>query len=740
MDTKNKIRSIFFYEIIERIVRFVIHLEEIEEQFYRDNENKKSLIDDYKKQLFQLLSWLLLNKDTDSFQENLKIAQGFINELHRDYLSILPRPKEPVELTRFERVIQTQIVKLNTENKLDISIALNEEIGENTQNDYLFSFKENFQRKINLTSDEHLNENINSNNKLYITIPRIDASNTFRWPSLIHEMCHSLIGDVKFNSANIEKEFLSFAGVTDKQQLFDRCFVDGIKLSNENFATRKNEKGEDMLVIPNLLEWLTECWCDLFACILIGPSFYFSQFIVFLNSCENMDIAHHPPHQLRLSLIESIINHRFPKLYNELLMPYIKECNALIEDLQKDSDFNFDNSPILNDVFNSSNEFFLDFFFLTTNNITNIKDNPELNENLTDIIKKYVTIQPEIISCLTKCLKQGLPIPSIKTGSSVETYKEIPTYVQEIFLASWLAKLSFDSEAQNVGLISNTLEVITQLKQEDIKNKIEDVYGKIKKIIVRHDQAVLKSLQVSEWFDLFNDEKERDENIDIFVPIQVDHSLDGIRGVLVDKEIKSLIFQDELKIIPLMYMGQEVYNRKCKQIGTTSVDMRLGTSFQVFSPDQYGIIDFTKQDNMHPFGKSSQRIDLDFLESITITPGQFLLGHSMEYIKLPDYVCGNLEGRSSFARLGIEIHMTAGFIDPGFEGVITLEIYNAGSTTIRLYPGMRIGQIRFEKCSEPDEKYKDKQDVKYKGLLEHNVSLQSKDIEVELIKNYLNKK
>lgn len=52
-------------------------------------------------------------------------------------------------------------------------------------------------------------------------------------------------------------------------------------------------------------------------------------------------------------------------------------------------------------------------------------------------------------------------------------------------------------------------------------------------------------------------------------------------------------------------------------------------------------------------------------------PGQFLLGHSMEYVKLPDYICGNLDGRSSFARLGIEIHMTAGFIDPGFERVIT---------------------------------------------------------------------
>ena len=728
MEIKNKTKSIFFYEIIERIVRFVVHLEEIEEQFYRDNDNKKSLISDYKKQLFKLLSWLLLNKDTDNFQNNLKTAQGLINELHTDYLSILPRPKEPVELIRFERVIQTQIVKLNKKNKRDISIALNEKIGENIENDYLYEFKESFQRKIDLTSEEqHSSKSIN-NNKLYITIPRIDASNTFRWPSLIHEMGHSLIGEIKFNSGNIEKEFFSCVGNID----FDKCFTEGIKLSDGQIATQKDKNGENENIIPNLSKWLVECFCDLFACILIGPSFYFSQFIVFLNSYEKMDIVSHPPHQLRLELIKSIINNRFLTL-KEPLTPYIEDCNALIEDLQNESDFDFDKCPILNDIFSSFDVFFLDFFFLK-DNITNIKDNQKLSKNLTDIIQRYVTLQPDIISYLTNCLKQGLPIPSIKTGGSQETYNEIPTSVQEIFLASWLVKLSFNDDEQNDGLVSRVLNLINQLQENDIKSKIEDVYAEIKNIIVRHDQAVLKSIQVSEWFDLFNGEKEREKDIELFKPLQND-SLDNIRGVLVDKEIKNLILKDELKIIPLMYMGQEVSGKNRNQLGTTSMDIRLGASFQIFSPEQYGIIDFVDEKNMH----SSQRKDLDFLEYITIAPGQFILGHSMEYVKLPNYICGNLEGRSSFARLGIEIHMTAGFIDPGFEGVITLEIYNAGSTTVKLYPGMRIGQLRFEKCSPLDEDYGKKPDVKYKGLLEHNVSLQSKDIEIELIRSYLNK-
>ncbi|MBK9249117.1 MAG: dCTP deaminase [Ignavibacteria bacterium] len=204
-----------------------------------------------------------------------------------------------------------------------------------------------------------------------------------------------------------------------------------------------------------------------------------------------------------------------------------------------------------------------------------------------------------------------------------------------------------------------------------------------------------------------------------------------------DSEIKSLIYQDELKIIPLMYLDHEVDGKVHNQIGTTSIDIRLGTSFQVFYPDQYGMIDFTQENNTHNFNTSSKRINLDFIEGITITPGQFILGHSMEYIKLPDYICGNLEGRSSFARLGIEIHMTAGYIDPGFEGVLTFEIYNAGPTTVKLYPGMRIGQIRFEKNNKPNVPYSSKYIVKYNGLLEHDVSQQSKDYEVELIKNFI---
>ncbi len=719
----NRMISIFLYEIIERIVRFDIHLEEIKEQFYCDNENKKSLINDYKTQLSRLFSWLLSKiNETDNQLDNFKKAQELINELHTEYLSILPRPSEPVELTRFERVIRTQIIKFNKDKELDVSIATNEEIGENTEKDYLHAFK----LKLDLTcgASDKRKENKDS---IPITIPRIDAPNTFRWPSLIHEMCHHLLEKkIKFTSKNIETDFLSFFGNSiNKENIFDSFFTKTIIVTDTN------------KFVPNLQQWLTECFCDLFACLLMGPSFYFSQFTVFLNNSEQTKIESHPPHQLRLALIESLISRRFENLYSERLCNHISDCYELIESVQKRNLFNFENYSILNDIYNSFNQYFLSFFFEDGG----VKGNLDISTHLKEIIKRYVTIQSDVIKSLTDRLKHGLPIPSIRIGNSIKTYNEIPTYIQEIFLASWLAKLSFESQKKTFiakGLIASTLEDINKFNKTH-NRKATKLYDELKKKIIRHDQAVLKSIQVSEWVDLFTKEKTRNSEIKLLTINEKDLvDISKTENILVDKEIKSLIYQDNIKIIPLMYTGQNIQNKKRKQIGTTSVDVRLGTSFQVFYPDQYGIIDFSNPKNTYSFRDSSKRIDLDFLKSVTIAPGQFLLGHSMEYIQLPDNICGNLEGRSSFARLGIEIHMTAGFIDPGFEGVITFEIYNAGPTTVRLYPGMRIGQLRFEKNSMPENPY-NKQNVKYKGLLEHNVSLQSKDIEVELIKNYLDK-
>jgi len=586
-------------------------------------------------------------------------------------------------------------------------------LGEEINLDPLGVFKEetinSLIREYNLNCEFSIKEFSKEQEKkefqLHITIPRIDAANTYRWSSLIHEMAHSLMDDIVFDGKDIEDDFLKF--IDNDQFIID--FFKAPDNGNVDFSP-------DELTLRH---WLTECWCDLFACILIGPSFYFSQYLAFLNEPSH-EFIKHPPASFRLYLIESIISGRFHgQLYELLESNYIGVCDDLVIALQSNNPLQFTHDNDVGRVTNFFKQYFKKHFFSYENKIL-IEGNEGLNAKLEVLVKKYVSVDPEIIKHLVNRLNHGLPIPSVKIENDINDFEEIPTYVQEIFLASWITR--------NDILKKDILEKIETTELNESKVSIVDFYKNfIEMPIKRHDQAVLKSLQVSEWFDFFNKEKPRSENVTIFRPNGASDKALSPDGILVDQEIYELILRDELKIIPLMNWQE--------QIGTTSLDIRLGTSFQLFSPDQYGMIDFTEISNDKSYESFSKRVNLDFIEGITIAPGQFLLGHSMEYIKLPDYICGNLEGRSSFARLGIEIHMTAGFIDPGFEGVITFEIFNAGANTVKLYPGMRVAQMRFEKNNIPKTTYEKQHTVKYKGLLEHNVSRQSRDSEVEMIRD-----
>ena len=121
----------------------------------------------------------------------------------------------------------------------------------------------------------------------------------------------------------------------------------------------------------------------------------------------------------------------------------------------------------------------------------------------------------------------------------------------------------------------------------------------------------------------------------------------------------------------------------------SSVDLRVGDGFRIFANHKYSEID-----------PRSPQEDLTSLvevgdEAFMLHPGEFVLGSTLERVKLGDDVVARLEGKSSLGRLGLLIHSTAGFIDPGFEGHITLELSNVATLPIAIYPGMKIGQISF---------------------------------------------
>ena len=129
-----------------------------------------------------------------------------------------------------------------------------------------------------------------------------------------------------------------------------------------------------------------------------------------------------------------------------------------------------------------------------------------------------------------------------------------------------------------------------------------------------------------------------------------------------------------------------------EQIGPASVDFRLGNFFKIYKRDRLQII----HPNEPIKAESVETIEVSNEGEFILHPGQFVLGVTVEKIKVPYDLVARCEGRSSLGRLGIIIHSTAGFVDPGFEGTITLEITNINEVPIALKPGMRIGQFAFE--------------------------------------------
>ncbi|MFA7324974.1 MAG: dCTP deaminase [Candidatus Nanopelagicales bacterium] len=133
-------------------------------------------------------------------------------------------------------------------------------------------------------------------------------------------------------------------------------------------------------------------------------------------------------------------------------------------------------------------------------------------------------------------------------------------------------------------------------------------------------------------------------------------------------------------------------------IQPSSIDVRLDRWFRVFENHRYPFIDPRMEQP-----ELTRLIEPDGDEPFVLHPGEFVLGSTYEVVSLPDDIAGRLEGKSSLGRLGLLTHSTAGFIDPGFSGHVTLELSNVANLPIVLYPGMKIGQLCLFRLSSPAE-------------------------------------
>ena len=133
-------------------------------------------------------------------------------------------------------------------------------------------------------------------------------------------------------------------------------------------------------------------------------------------------------------------------------------------------------------------------------------------------------------------------------------------------------------------------------------------------------------------------------------------------------------------------------------IQPSSVDVRLDKFFRVFENHKDSVIDPSTEQ-----AELTREVIAEGDEPFILHPGEFVLASTYEVITLPDDIAGRLEGKSSLGRLGLLTHSTAGFIDPGFSGHITLELSNVANLPVKLFPGMKIGQLCLIKLSSPAE-------------------------------------
>jgi dCTP deaminase len=160
-------------------------------------------------------------------------------------------------------------------------------------------------------------------------------------------------------------------------------------------------------------------------------------------------------------------------------------------------------------------------------------------------------------------------------------------------------------------------------------------------------------------------------------------------GVLLsDRDIRAELEADRVVLDPY----------EPSMLQPSSIDVRLDKYFRLFDNHKYPFIDpATDQPEL------TRLVEADNDEAFVLHPGEFVLGSTYEAVTLPDDVAARLEGKSSLGRLGLLTHSTAGFIDPGFSGHVTLELSNVATLPIKLWPGMKIGQMCFFRLSSASE-------------------------------------
>jgi dCTP deaminase len=709
-----------FFEVLERTLRFWSHVKGSCEQAARPNRRRtaqETIARTLTTGLAQILESLVkvYNDESGSEEERIELlhlALQNLAELHGGPLSAVPRPHEPIELVSYIRQALNSNPDREPRSFSPPHVFATEVLGDQAHSRFDQVGVNNFKMTADLTMatkhpevfgkliEEYLSGNVvrkpsghasaiyepdNDKDRAigFISLPRVDLANPLRWPSLIHETGHfeSAAGPDSLWEAftGIEGGIIATQAKNCMEQYLIKINCDPLECSNE------------------IRKWLMECWCDAHAARVAGAPALFSQMHAFLFStpCYLTEPAHgrgYPPAWFRLRLMRALITTRYSQdnPSNKLINAMISDEWVAMERLfppSKNADIRGGSGDLRN--------LFLYFHQFLTKQFPQDKwlDQSEIN--------------PTDLSELIEDLSNGLPIPTHR--NFFET-KQTRASHAEILLAGW--------SYRNKEFKQSLFKII-----QDDNFKLQSALPQLMAIVDRADASLQMSIQVSEWFGIL--EQPIDRNIVITDTGETSAKGDqvSIAGLLTDHEIVDLLVREQsLRIIPLI--------GGTSGIEGTTVDIRLGHNFEIFFTNISGAMDALNRNRRNVV--DSMEVDYDSLDGLEIAPGQFVLGHTLEYLKLPPDVAAEVNGRSSFARLGIEVHMTAPFVEAGFDGCLTFEISNSGHSTVKLYPGMRIAQLRFYRCtSKPKVSYGDRPGVKYRGRLRHNKTEQFNDWEID---------
>jgi dCTP deaminase len=203
--------------------------------------------------------------------------------------------------------------------------------------------------------------------------------------------------------------------------------------------------------------------------------------------------------------------------------------------------------------------------------------------------------------------------------------------------------------------------------------------------------------------------------------------------VLSDWEIIQALLNGKIVITPLL-------NAR-KQIGASSLDVRLGTEFKLIRTVKQTHFDLSVsvEKIREQIREYTEVVHVEPMNPFILHPNEFALASTLEYIILPSDIAGRLEGRSTWGRVGLQVHSTAGLVDPGFQGTLTFELHNMGKLPLPLYPGVRIAQLSFHACQPVSESYIEKSGAKYAKSTGTKDAMFYEDYEYKRIQGFIAK-